>query len=94
MNEAQRERLVILIEEAGEVIQAATKILRHGYDSYHPKDPEQTPNRTQLVEELIDLLSIMDAMEFNGDMSISDKSNAASLEYRWQEKLKYTHHQE
>ena len=28
---AQAERLAILIEECGEVIQAATKILRHGY---------------------------------------------------------------
>jgi NTP pyrophosphatase (non-canonical NTP hydrolase) len=93
MNEAQRERLAMLIEEAGEVIQAATKILRHGYDSYHPKDPKLTSNRIQLQEELVDLLSVMDAMEFNGDMSISDKSDSESLDYCWQKKLKYTHHQ-
>ena len=32
---AAAERLAVLAEEAGEVVQAVTKILRHGYDRVH-----------------------------------------------------------
>lgn len=35
---AEAERLAMLSEECGEVIQIIGKILRHGYDSYHPDD--------------------------------------------------------
>lgn len=33
---AEAERLALLAEECGEVIQAIGKILRHGYESRHP----------------------------------------------------------
>lgn len=36
LTEAQAERLALLAEECAEVIQAITKILRHGMDSYNP----------------------------------------------------------
>lgn len=36
LHPAEQERLVLLMEECGEVIQAAAKALRHGYDSSHP----------------------------------------------------------
>ena len=39
---AEAERLAMLAEECGEVIQMVGKILRHGYDSYHPADPNTT----------------------------------------------------
>jgi len=61
LTEAEAERLAILIEECGEVTQAACKILRHGYESTNPKaitpieeDPET--NRSALERELGDLL--------------------------------------
>jgi NTP pyrophosphatase (non-canonical NTP hydrolase) len=47
---AQAERLAVLIEECGEVIQAAGKILRHGYDSRSPLTTG-TNNRIDLERE-------------------------------------------
>lgn len=49
---AEAERLAILMEEMGEAQQIIGKILRHGYDSYHPADPEKTSNRTLLATEM------------------------------------------
>lgn len=49
---SQKERLALLIEECGETIQAATKILRHGYDSYNPFDAHRVTNRAQLAKEI------------------------------------------
>jgi len=46
---AEAERLALLMEECGEVVQAIGKILRHGYDSYHPDGGES--NRSQLEIE-------------------------------------------
>lgn len=36
LTEAEAERLALLAEECGEVIQAIGKVLRHGYESRHP----------------------------------------------------------
>lgn len=47
---AEAERIALLMEECGEVIQACGKILRHGFDSKHP-DGGPT-NRQQLEIEL------------------------------------------
>lgn len=33
---AERERLELIIEECSEIIQAATKITRHGFENYNP----------------------------------------------------------
>ncbi len=51
LSPAEVERLVLLIEESGEIIQAATKILRHGYESTHPDKPHRT-NRMDLEKEI------------------------------------------
>lgn len=51
---AETERLAILAEECGETIQVIGKILRHGYESFHPKD-YATTNRTLLENELVKL---------------------------------------
>ena len=48
---AEHERIAILVEELGEAQQAIGKILRHGYDSYHPNRPDRT-NRDDLEKEL------------------------------------------
>jgi hypothetical protein len=47
--DADRELLVILAEEAAEVVQAVTKILRHGLDNHHPHGSEL--NREALGRE-------------------------------------------
>ncbi len=52
LTDAQLERLAILSEEMGEAQQVIGKILRHGYDSWHPKDPLGPNNRELLEKEL------------------------------------------
>lgn len=52
--------LILLIEECGEVIQAATKCLRFGFDVDHGVDYGN--NRTVLSREVGDLLGIVDAL--------------------------------
>lgn len=49
---AEAERISLLMEECGEVIQVCGKILRHGYESYHPDDPSKKTNRQLLEKEL------------------------------------------
>lgn len=49
---AEAERLALLSEELGEAQQIIGKILRHGYQNYHPDDPEKTTNRTLLAQEM------------------------------------------
>lgn len=59
---AEAERLAILAEEAGEVVQAVGKILRHGYDSRHPDATRFDSNRNDLSKELGDLIGLVDLM--------------------------------
>lgn len=86
---AEAERLAMLAEECGEVIQIVGKILRHGYDSYHPANPRLT-NRDLLANELRDVNAILHSM---GKSELSDYSVQDYLEV-WERKLKFTHHQE
>lgn len=51
LTEAQAERLAVLIEECGEVVQIACKILRHGYESCHPLAFSGS-NREELEKEI------------------------------------------
>jgi hypothetical protein len=68
----QTERLSLMVEECGEVIQAAGKILRHGYESYTPgQDPIET-NRMRLIRELGDLKAAMHLMFASGDWELTD----------------------
>jgi hypothetical protein len=59
---AQLERLAKLAEEAGEVVQIAMKIMRHGYASHNPDRPQDGSNQDQLVRELNDLYKIATTM--------------------------------
>lgn len=58
---AEAERLAILAEECGEVVQIAMKILRHGKD-YHP-----VSNSVLLARELGHVQWIINLMISNGD---------------------------
>ncbi len=66
---AQAERLAILAEECGEVIQAIGKILRHGYDSSHPDETRDRTNRRDLERECGDvryaIFRLCDARDIN-----------------------------
>lgn len=58
MTEAELERLAMLSEECGEIVQIIGKIIRHGYFSYHPDEPTVS-NKTLLENEINDLLCII-----------------------------------
>ena len=91
MTEAERERLAMLAEECAEVIQMVGKILRHGYDSYHPNDPHET-NRFRLQEELLDISAVLGKMNDRGDITF--QATEKEVNERWKRKLRWTHHQE
>lgn len=89
---AEAERLALLAEECGEVIQAIGKILRHGYESYHPNDVLKTSNRRLLERELGDIQAAYQLMHDAKDVSFEN------VEVRCAQKLlavhQYLHHQE
>jgi len=87
---AQAERLAMLIEECGEVIQIAGKILRHGYDSYHPDRPHMT-NRWLLQMELTDLFAVQNQIYAQDRVFLP---SSLSVDAAWAKKLRYAHHQE
>ena len=80
------ERLACLIEECGEVLQCAGKIMRHGY---HTVYKEQT-NRWRLEEEIGQLEFIIGFLKENGDI---DPINVLNATLRKRDKIqKYFHH--
>lgn len=86
---SQTERLAMLSEECGELIQVIGKILRHGYESFHPDFPEIS-NRDLLRLEIIDVCAIMDKMEDIGDIKYFNYMN---IDQAWNKKLRYAYHQ-
>lgn len=87
---AETERLAMLAEEAGEIAQMVGKILRHGYESFHPDDKEQVTNRVLLRNEINDLVGVVHGMVLANDLSPLTFYDADAA---WQRKLKYSHHQ-
>ena len=86
---AQIERLAMLAEECGEVVQAVGKILRHGYHSGSPFGGPS--NRVHLERELGDVRSLIAMMFAAGDIRAGDVRH-------WQylkdvNVRKWTHHQ-
>ena len=89
LDDAEAERLALLMEECGEVVQAIGKILRHGYESRHPMGGEN--NRHRLHLELGDLKHAMDRMIFEGDLVSSIVEEAA--ESKAKRVSEFLHHQ-
>ena len=89
MDEAQRERLTMLIEECAEVQHAATKILRHGYGLWHPVTQEA--NEIALVRELEDLLTLI--REIGREDGVRPDSSDENLDEIWGGKIEWTYHQ-
>lgn len=92
LTDAEQERIVMLAEECGEVVQLIGKIIRHGYTSYHPDDPEMTTNWTLLKKELNDIGAVVHGMITAGDYAEEDFSLEIQ-EKIWEKKLKWTHYQ-
>ena len=68
LTEAEIERLSVLAEECGEVIQVVGKILRWGYESWNPLEVPRETNRTKLEKELADINVATLLMLQNGDI--------------------------
>lgn len=84
LSNAEIERLAVLSEECGETMQLVGKILRHGYESYHPADITQTTNRTLLLGELNDIAFARRLLYFGRDIKPGFMSRERQLEkYRW-----------
>jgi NTP pyrophosphatase (non-canonical NTP hydrolase) len=90
LTEAEAERLALLMEEMGECQQVIGKILRHGYESKHPKGG--VTNRKLLEAEIGDVAFAIELMITSGDLSntaIDEHTDA-----KGQRVIKYLHHQE
>lgn len=56
------DKLILLIEECGEVIQAATKCLRFGWDTDYP---DYGVHNKVLAHEVGDMLAILDTLDLD-----------------------------
>lgn len=101
LSPAQAERLAILMEECGEVVQIIGKILRHGFESCSPYGHSQETNRQALIRELfdvkaasmlidIDLPELAQGVEV--DTEVAQAADAA-IQKAFIKKLAYSHHQ-
>lgn len=68
LNPAEHERLALLAEELAESIQIIGKILRHGYENYHPVSG--STNRELLEKELGHLNNAISMMYEAKDLNI------------------------
>ncbi len=85
----QLERLAMLAEECGEVVQMVNKIIRHGYASKHPDGGDN--NRTLLSEEIGDIEAVLSMMRQHNDVR---RLTSADIIAKKQRKMKYAHYQE
>lgn len=83
---AEAERLAMLAGEAAKVIVEINKILRHGYESFHPNEPGIS-NRSRLTREVADFHAVAIMME---DDLTSDAQPPSVIIAK---KKRYTHHQ-
>jgi NTP pyrophosphatase (non-canonical NTP hydrolase) len=59
----EAELLALLSEECGELVQAIGKVLRHGFESYHPEcRGAQITNRENLVREMGDVSAAIELL--------------------------------
>jgi len=88
MDDTTRELYKMLAEEAGEVVQACMKILRHGEDSCHPDTPEVS-NLQHLRRELADFSVVSGMLQATGAVS---ETTDEEIDDTLARKLKYMHH--
>ena len=91
LSPAEDERLAVLLEECGEVIQIIGKIQRHGYENFNPFDDDKTTNRQLLEKEMGHYGAAMGLLIQNKDVDWK-KCNEHDVEK--QESIKqWLHHQ-
>lgn len=91
LSNAETERLAILSEELGEVLQIIGKTLRHGYESRNPLESDSPTNRMLLEKECGDVLNIINMMYAAGD--IAQEKVAERTKYKASTIAKWLHHQ-
>lgn len=92
LSDSEAERLAILSEECGEVIQAVSKILRHGYGSHNPRlPPGSMDNRDMLEKEIGDVRWIVSLMIAAKD--IDDGEIKLCAAFKADNARAYLHHQ-
>ena len=89
LNPAEAERLAILAEECAEVVQVVGKILRHGYNSCHPKG--SLTNHDLLQIELGHVQAATELLERAGDVGMANIAESCRLKH--QTIAQYLHHQ-
>lgn len=82
--DAERERLVVLMEECGEVIQAAANILRFGWDSQYAG----ITNAQRLRDEMDDVQGMIWAIGQMDDAFVSESPSQV-----WERKRRWMKHQ-
>jgi hypothetical protein len=75
------------MEECSEVTQICAKILRHGYESYHPLEPEIS-NRRLLEYEISDLFAVLALAVSEKDINPSNLNVVEALK----KKSRYLHY--
>ena len=80
----QDELLVLLIEECGEVIQAATKCLRFGFERLQPS---YGVNCLVLAQEVGDVLGVVDALHL--DIRLMEQCRLTKIQRAEEAKTKY-----
>ncbi len=84
LTDAQEERLKMLAEEAGEIVQCCMKILRHGYNSVGYN------NKSDLERELKELWTIYERMAYYSELGRLNFHDVGDV---WKNKLPFTHYQ-
>ena len=89
---AEEERLYCLIEELGEAIQAASKVLRHGYWTRSPFVTDASRNNKEdLEKEMGDVLDAI--LTMNREHDISYDSVIEWSRQKREAKVQWMHHQ-
>lgn len=91
LSNAETERLAILSEELGEVLQVIGKTLRHGYESRNPLEEDSQTNRRLMEKELGDVMNIVRMMYEAGD--IIETAVVERSKYKASTIAKWLHHQ-
>lgn len=84
LTDAQEERLKMLAEEAGEIVQCCMKILRHGYNSVGYN------NKSDLERELKEFWTVYERMAYQSDLCRLNFHDVGDV---WKKKLPFTHYQ-
>ena len=80
------QNVAILQEECNEVVHIGFKIMRFGFDSWHPDDPTKT-NKDLLTQEVGDILAMVDILKANGILDADELQIAKSKKFRKLEKF-------